>query len=84
MSISLPFIFIDQDIFSSPHTWDPLLWTPSQDHSAEVNCLEHYLNPFGGGPRPCLGVNLAYAEIYYASAALLRRFDMHLRDHKRT
>jgi cytochrome P450 len=79
MSTSLPFIFIDPSIFSSPYVWDPSRWIASPSHSAEeISRLERYLTPFGKGPRSCLGVNLAYAEIYHASAALIRRFDMQL------
>ena len=37
-----------------------------------------YLVPFGRGPRACLGINLAWAEMYLAFAALLSGFELEL------
>jgi cytochrome P450 len=79
MSMSIPFTMRDPTIFPSPEVWNPERWIISSSNPAErVSRLEHYLTPFSKGPRSCLGSNLAYAEIYHASAALLRRFDMEL------
>jgi cytochrome P450 len=33
---------------------------------------------FSRGTRACLGINLAYAEIYLTLAAVFRRFDLEL------
>jgi cytochrome P450 len=84
MSTSIPFILLDPTIFPSPEVWDPSRWLLSSTNTSEcVKRLEHYLTPFSKGPRACLGSNLAYSEIYLASAALLRRFDMELFDTSR-
>jgi cytochrome P450 len=81
MSTSIPFILRDPTIFPSPEEWQPARWIQSSTNSAQsVSRLEHYLTPFSKGPRACLGSNLAYSEIYLASAALLRRFNMELFD----
>jgi cytochrome P450 len=81
MSTSIPFILRDATIFPSPEVWNPARWIQSSTNTANnVSRLEHYLTPFSKGPRSCLGSNLAYAELYLASAALLRRFDMQLFD----
>jgi cytochrome P450 len=79
MSTSIPFTLRDPTIFPSPEVWNPARWIQSATNSAQtVSHLEHYLTPFSKGPRSCLGSNLAYSEIYLASAALLRRFDLQL------
>jgi cytochrome P450 len=81
MSTSIPFILRDPTIFPSPEVWNPARWIRSSTNPPDsVSHLEHYLTPFSKGPRSCLGVNLAYAEIYHASAAMLRRFDMQIFD----
>jgi len=33
---------------------------------------------FGKGPRQCLGINLAHAELYMGIASLFRRFNLEL------
>ncbi|KAJ0423592.1 cytochrome P450 [Aspergillus carlsbadensis] len=38
--------------------------------------LHHYLVAFSRGPRMCLGVNLAWAELYIALATMVRRFEI--------
>ena len=37
--------------------------------------LNRYLVPFGRGTRSCLGINLAWAELYLTLANVFRRFD---------
>ncbi|KAF2101805.1 putative cytochrome P450 [Rhizodiscina lignyota] len=46
----------------------------------EAKRLERYLVPFTKGGRMCVGINLAYAELYLCLAALVHRFDMELVD----
>ncbi|RAH80712.1 cytochrome P450 [Aspergillus japonicus CBS 114.51] len=40
--------------------------------------LTHYLTVFGRGTRMCLGLNLAYAELYIGFATLIRRHRLRL------
>ena len=40
--------------------------------------LRRYLVNFSKGTRMCLGINLAYAEIYLTLAAVFQRFDLEL------
>jgi cytochrome P450 len=55
------------DIFPSPHDFNPERWLLPL---AERTQLEKYLVPFSRGTRACLGMNLAYAEIFLTLAAV--------------
>ncbi|KAH9002849.1 hypothetical protein EDB83DRAFT_2184826, partial [Lactarius deliciosus] len=39
---------------------------------------EASLVPFSKGPRSCIGINLAYCELYLVIASVFRRFDLTL------
>ncbi|KAK9311440.1 cytochrome P450 [Lipomyces starkeyi] len=43
-----------------------------------VQSLDQWLIAFSKGPRSCLGINLAWCELYLAFATMLRRFDLKL------
>lgn len=63
------YVLHDPSIFPSPTTFNPSRWL---DPSSQQ--LDHYLVTFGRGPRSCVGINLAWAEMYTISATLFRRF----------
>lgn len=72
----------DERIFPSPDTFKPERWlgnpvTPSGKP------LHRYLVPFGKGPRMCLGMNFANAEIYIGLATVFRRVEFELWETKR-
>ncbi|KAJ5461744.1 cytochrome monooxygenase aflU [Penicillium daleae] len=69
------FVLMDPSIFPDPHTFDPERWTRA---AAKGERLDRYLVNFSKGSRICLGMNLAYAELYLATAALIRRFELGL------
>ena len=63
----------NETIFPEPHTFRPERWLHgSQDR------LQRYLVPFSRGTRGCLGINLAWAEMYLTLASVFRRFDFDL------
>jgi cytochrome P450 len=62
----------DGSIFADPHTFDPGRWLVGSEE--ERKRLEGYLVPFSRGPRICLGMNLAMAELYLILAMVFRRF----------
>lgn len=70
--MSALFISMSPDIFPDPENFDPDRW--GLPRSATRRHLEHYLHPFGGGSRLCVGINLAYAELYSVIATIIRRF----------
>ena len=59
-------------IFPDPHNFIPERWLPFD--APEVRHRRKYLIVFGGGSRMCLGLNLAWAELYLTVAAVVRRF----------
>ncbi|OJJ51796.1 hypothetical protein ASPZODRAFT_149003 [Penicilliopsis zonata CBS 506.65] len=76
VSQSQYFVHMDPDIFPDPHTFDPERWLrPSTQGDVP---LTRFLVPFNKGNRNCLGMNLAYAELYITFAAVFRRFDLDL------
>ncbi|TVY60809.1 Cytochrome P450 monooxygenase sdnE [Lachnellula suecica] len=68
-SVSMSSILIHHNtsIFPDPHTFDPARWIGNPG-------LKRYLVSFSKGSRQCLGMNLAYAEIYLALAYIVWRF----------
>ncbi|KUJ20796.1 cytochrome P450 [Mollisia scopiformis] len=71
------FILMNSKIFPNPKDFKPERWidaTGRFDYALE----KKYLVNFGRGSRQCLGMNLAYAEMYLTLATLVRRFDMEL------
>lgn len=54
-------------IYPSPRSFDPSRWLSNPR-------LDRYLCSFGKGPRQCLGINLAYAELYLILATVFRSY----------
>ncbi|KAI9758310.1 MAG: hypothetical protein M1815_003512 [Lichina confinis] len=64
-------------IFPEPAEFRPERWLKtSGDDSSHRH--EKYLFNFSKGPRACLGMNLAHAEIYLTLATVFRRFELEL------
>ena len=57
----------DESIFSDAESFIPERWIENPG-------LSRFLVSFSKGSRSCLGINLAYAEIYLCLAAIFRRF----------
>jgi cytochrome P450 len=68
-------IHMNPHIFPSPHTFNPDRWIESKNENYR---LDKYLVPFAKGSRACVGINLAYAEMYLALAYVFKRFDFEL------
>ena len=62
---------MDPTIFPEPECFRPDRWVNNKH-------LERYLVAFGKGSRICLGINLAYAELFLTISTLFSRFDMEL------
>ncbi|KAI0265782.1 putative P450 monooxygenase [Gloeopeniophorella convolvens] len=71
------FVSLSKQIFPQPREFLPERWL-----GPDAKSLENWLVAFSKGPRSCLGINLAYCELYFAFASLFRRFDVQL-DRKR-
>ncbi|CAG8906705.1 unnamed protein product [Penicillium egyptiacum] len=75
VSQSIHFLHTNPEIFPEPYRFDPERWIRAQEQGDR---LETCLAPFSKGTRQCLGMHLAYAEIYLGLAAIVRRFDLEL------
>jgi cytochrome P450 len=77
MSMTLRNILFDPEIFPSPNNFQPDRWLEAEKLGVR---LDRYLVTFAKGSRQCLGMNVAYSEMYLGIAALVSRFDMELHD----
>ncbi|RAK96671.1 cytochrome P450 [Aspergillus ibericus CBS 121593] len=75
MSTSTYFIHRNPDIFPEPDKFDPERWIRAAERGQN---LSRYLVSFMRGSRACVGMNLAYIELYLTIAHLVRRFDFTL------
>lgn len=67
------FIHNDPNCFPEPHLFNPDRWS-----GPDAERQRRYLIPFGRGTRMCIGLNLAYAELYVATAMFVSDLDMEL------
>ncbi|KAA8632656.1 hypothetical protein SMACR_05258 [Sordaria macrospora] len=58
-------ISANEEIFPDARSFRPERWLENKE-------LDRYLTSFGAGPRACLGMQLAYAEMYLALAKMWR------------
>ena len=65
----------NSDIFPEPSVFRPERWLQG-DHQK----LQKYLVTFSKGTRMCVGMNLAYAEMYLTLASVFRNFNFDLSD----
>ncbi|PGH18252.1 hypothetical protein AJ79_00591 [Helicocarpus griseus UAMH5409] len=73
VGMSTTFIHNSEAIFKDAMTFNPDRWL---GHKGQE--LDQWLVPFSTGPRSCLGMNLAWCELYIGFATLFRKFDMKL------
>jgi cytochrome P450 len=67
------FVHSSSKVFQSPDIFDADRWL-----AQDTNILDQWLVAFSKGPRSCLGINLAWCEMYIALATMLRRFNMRI------
>ncbi|KAF2237960.1 cytochrome P450 [Viridothelium virens] len=75
VSMSSYFVLSDPEVFPDPGSFKPERWIRSAEQGQN---LQKFLVSFSRGSRICLGMNLAYAELYMTIASFVRRFDMEL------
>ncbi|KAI4191380.1 MAG: hypothetical protein L6R41_000167 [Letrouitia leprolyta] len=71
MSMTPLHIHENEEIFPSPHDFQPERWLPLNTNGQR---LLKFLVPFGGGSRICVGMELGKAEFLTAIANVFRRF----------
>ncbi|KAK7750747.1 hypothetical protein SLS62_007298 [Diatrype stigma] len=67
------------DVFPDPDIFHPERWIPFD--SPQVRQRRKSLVVFGGGTRMCLGLNLAWTELYMTVATVVRRMSNRLKMH---
>lgn len=72
VSMSPMLVHENEAIFPSHREFKPERWLEPGWN------LDKYLMTFGKGPRACLGMNMAYAELYVKLATIFRRFEYEL------
>jgi len=75
--MSLRHILHSPTIFSNPHAFRPERWLKSNPDLERIN---QFYVPFSRGTRNCIGINLAYAQLYIVLACVLRRYELELFD----
>ncbi|MCJ1266070.1 hypothetical protein MMC22_005952 [Lobaria immixta] len=60
----------DPNIFPEPNEFRPERWLDNPR-------LDRYLFTFSKGTRICLGINLAYQELYLVTAAIFRKYNLY-------
>ena len=69
VSIGSTFVHYNASIFPKPEEFRPERWLESTE-------LDNWLVAFSRGPRMCLGINLAWAELRLGFAHVYRKFNL--------
>ncbi|MCJ1247516.1 hypothetical protein MMC30_004730 [Trapelia coarctata] len=72
-SQSMYYVHTDPNIFPFPHEFHPERFI-----GEKAALAKEHLQPFGKGTRNCLGINLAWAELYLTVAAIIGGVNMEL------
>ncbi|KIW97596.1 uncharacterized protein Z519_01180 [Cladophialophora bantiana CBS 173.52] len=76
VGISGIFVHSSATVFDNPNAFMPQRWLHTSTSTSTSRDLESNLVAFSRGPRSCLGINLAWCELYVAFATMLRRFEL--------
>ncbi|KAJ7656544.1 cytochrome P450 [Mycena rosella] len=72
ISMSVIFMHLNPDIFPDPERFDPERWLNGSNNITEM------IWPFSKGSRMCLGITLAWCELYLIFGHIFRRTNMRL------
>jgi cytochrome P450 len=79
VSMTIPDLSHDEAIFPNSHTFDPERWL-NNPVTSTGEPLERFMVSFGRGTRNCLGMNLAWTELYLTLGMLFRRYKFELHE----
>jgi cytochrome P450 len=65
--MTIPLLHLNPTIYPSPTTFNPDRWLNNPS-------LDKYLFSFSKGPRACIGMNLAWAELYNTVAGIFGHY----------
>ncbi|KAL4968152.1 cytochrome P450 [Aspergillus stella-maris] len=75
MGMNLYHMHMNEQIYPDAKSFRPERWLKAAEAGYD---LDRYFAPFSKGTRGCLGVNLAYAQMYLGMGVILRRFNLEL------
>ncbi|KAL9624297.1 MAG: hypothetical protein Q9160_001544 [Pyrenula sp. 1 TL-2023] len=75
VSETIPFVSMSRAIFPVPEEYRPERWIEAKK---EGKRLDRYLVSFCKGSRACIGINLAWGELYLILFHLFRKFELEL------
>lgn len=78
IGMSASMMHINPAFFPDPQEFRPERWLRSDAGLTGLASLKMHFMPFGRGSRICLGMHLAYAELYLTLEAVFRRFELQL------
>ncbi|KKY32359.1 putative cytochrome p450 [Diaporthe ampelina] len=74
VGMSLMSMHMDEDVFPQPLRFWPERWADEEDEGRRKRLDKHFA-PFSRGTRICVGMHLAWAELYLTVAMLASQFD---------
>ncbi|KAJ9382944.1 hypothetical protein DTO063F5_5463 [Paecilomyces variotii] len=77
VSMTIVDVHHDEILFPDSFKFHPERWL-DDPRAPDGQPLEHYLLAFGRGTRMCLGINLAWAELFFVMGMMFRQFDYKL------
>ncbi|KAL4881774.1 cytochrome P450 [Aspergillus karnatakaensis] len=77
ISMSSYFVHMDPAIFPNPTSFNPNRWEETRKRGDNIS---QFITSFGKGSRQCIGINLAYADLYFTLASFATSFDYELHD----
>ncbi|THU96865.1 cytochrome P450 [Dendrothele bispora CBS 962.96] len=75
VSVGATFMHWNPQVFPEPFKFNPDRWLQEQTRE-----LDTYLVPFSRGPRQCIGMNLAWCELFLILGHLFRKLDIEIKD----
>jgi cytochrome P450 len=77
ISMTIPEVSHDETLFPSSRTFTPERWL-NDPKTPDGIPLERFMVSFGRGTRSCLGINLAYIELYLTLGMMFRKYKFEL------
>ncbi|KAF2207819.1 hypothetical protein CERZMDRAFT_114988 [Cercospora zeae-maydis SCOH1-5] len=78
ISMTIADVQLNDDYFVEASTFKPERWLGESPKAPDGSPLERYFVAFGKWPRSCLGINLAWMELFLAAGTILRKFELEL------
>ena len=72
VGLAIAGVHLDPDIYENPEKFDPERWTPEGKASRHPYAFQ----PFGHGPRNCIGMRFALTEVKSVISQLVRKFQL--------